>query len=61
MSTRRNRFPAGSVRLLPSEFKRRSELTRTYMMGLKNENLLQNHYLEAGLQRPGIRRGKEAR
>jgi len=50
-------FPAGSVRLLPSEFKRRFELVRTFMMSLANDNLLQNHYLEAGLRPITFERG----
>ncbi len=39
----------GSVTLLPSLFRERSRINRKYMMSLDNDNLLQNHYLEAGL------------
>ena len=38
-----------AVSLLQSEFKRRAELNRAYLMSLREENILQNHYLEAGL------------
>ena len=37
------------VQLLPGMFKDRYELNRAYMISLKNRNLLQNHYQEAGL------------
>ena len=39
----------GSVRLLAGLFQQRFDLNRTYLLSLKTENLLQNHYLEAGL------------
>lgn len=42
----------GSVRLLPSLFQRRYQLNRRYMLDLETDNLLQNHYLEAGLWQP---------
>lgn len=42
-------FSYGEVKLLNSIFKRKTELNRRYIMSLKNENLLQNYYLEAGL------------
>ncbi len=42
----------GSVRLLPGLVQERYELNRRYMLSLKTENLLQNHYLEAGLWAP---------
>lgn len=42
-------FSPGSVRLLPSMFRQRFDLNRKYLMSLSNENLLQNHYLEAGI------------
>ena len=45
-------LPLGSVKLLDSVFSHRQELNRKYMLSLKNENLLQNHYLEAGLWMP---------
>jgi DUF1680 family protein len=41
--------PIGRVRLLPGEFQQRASLNRKYVVSLKNENLLQNFYLEAGL------------
>ncbi len=37
------------IKLLPGLIKNRHELNREYMMSLKNDNLLQNYYLEAGL------------
>lgn len=43
------------VRLLPSLFREREALNRNYLMSRKNENLLQNHYLEAGLWGPNRR------
>ncbi len=42
----------GSVKLLPSIFQQRADLNRSYMLSLKTENLLQNHYMEAGLWGP---------
>jgi len=42
-------FSYDEVRFLNSIFKRKTELNRKYIMSLKNENLLQNYYLEAGL------------
>lgn len=44
----------GRVRLLPSDLERRSGLNRRYMLSLDTENLLQNHYLEAGLWGPPL-------
>ena len=38
--------------LLPGLFKNRFELNRNYVLSLKTPNLLQNHYLEAGLWGP---------
>lgn len=43
------KLPMSEVRLMPGLLKQRSELNRRYMMSLKNQNLLQNHYFEAGL------------
>ena len=37
------------VKLGPSLFQKRFELNRRYLMSLRSENLLQSHYLEAGL------------
>ena len=48
-------LPKGAARLLPGLFQQRSELNRKYMLALKTENLLQNHYLEAGLWSPASR------
>jgi uncharacterized protein len=42
----------GATRLLPGLFQQRSDLNRQYMLALKTENLLQNHYMEAGLWGP---------
>jgi hypothetical protein len=42
-------IPPGQVRLLPSLFTARAELNRRYLLSLREENLLQNYYLEAGL------------
>jgi DUF1680 family protein len=39
----------GRVKLLPGLLHDRVELNRAYLMSLSNDNLLQNHYLEAGL------------
>ncbi|MGE5630949.1 MAG: beta-L-arabinofuranosidase domain-containing protein [Caulobacteraceae bacterium] len=47
-----NPFQLSEVRLLPGLLKNRAELNRKYMMSLENENLLQNHYHEAGLWNP---------
>ena len=47
-----NHLPAGTVKLLPGLFQQRLELNRAYLLSLKTENLLQNHYLEAGLWAP---------
>lgn len=41
------------VKLLPSIFKERYDLNRNYLMSLRNESLLQNFYLEAGIILPG--------
>jgi uncharacterized protein len=42
----------GATRLLPGFFQQRFDLNRKYMLALKTENLLQNHYMEAGLWGP---------
>jgi Uncharacterized protein conserved in bacteria len=42
--------PPGAVSLRPGLFKERRELTKAYMNRLRTENLLQNHYLEAGIR-----------
>ncbi len=43
------------VQLLAGEFSKRFNLNRRYVMSLKNENLLQNFYHEAGLWNPRFR------
>lgn len=43
-----------NVKLLPSIFKERYDLNRKYLMSLKNQGLLQNFYLEAGIILPGL-------
>ena len=43
---------SGSARLLPGEFLQRYELNRRYLLSLRTENLLQSHYMEAGLSYP---------
>ena len=45
-------IPLSNVSLLPGILKHRTELNRKYMMSLKSENLLQNHYMEAALWNP---------
>ena len=42
------------VHLLPSLFSERAEVNRSYLMELKNQGLLQNFYLEAGIVMPGL-------
>ncbi|MFT3868328.1 MAG: glycoside hydrolase family 127 protein [Nibricoccus sp.] len=41
---------AGEVALLPGLFRERRELTKAYILRLKTEDLLQNHFLEAGIR-----------
>ena len=45
----------GQVKLLPSMFQHRFDLNRCYLMELRSDNLLQNHYMEAGLWGPRVR------
>ncbi len=47
--------PPGQVKLLDSQFLMRARRNRDYVASLKNKNLLQNFYLEAGLWNPQIR------
>jgi DUF1680 family protein len=47
-------IPPGQVKLLHSEFQRRFSVNRRYVMSLRSESLLQNHYLEAGLWGPRL-------
>jgi DUF1680 family protein len=49
-------FSLNQVRLIPSLFQQRFELNRKYLLSLHTENLLQNHYLEAGLWSPNFNR-----
>lgn len=41
-----------AVKLLSSRFQQAANVNRAYLMELKNENLLQNHYFEAGIWGP---------
>lgn len=41
--------PQSAVQLLPGEFERRHRLNKEYLHSLSDENLLQNHYIEAGI------------
>ena len=43
-----------NVTLEPSLFKNRAEHNRTYLMSLSNKALLQNFYLEAGINLPNL-------
>lgn len=43
-----------NVKLLPGIFKERADLNRNYLLSLKNQSLLQNFYLEAGIILPGL-------
>ena len=45
----------GQVKLLPGMFQHRFDLNRRYLMELRSDNLLQNHYMEAGLWGPRTR------
>ena len=47
--------PIGKVKLLAGPFSDRAKLNRDYVAALKNQNLLQNFYLEAGLWSPNFR------
>jgi len=40
------------VKLLPGLFKKRFDINRRYVFSLQTHNLLQNHYMEAGLWAP---------
>ena len=48
-------IPPGQVKLLRSTFHRRFGVNRRYVMSLRSENLLQNHYMEAGLWGPRLK------
>jgi len=45
-------LPDHRIRLLPGLFKKRFEINRRYVFSLHSHNLLQNHYMEAGLWAP---------
>ncbi|MGN1146770.1 MAG: beta-L-arabinofuranosidase domain-containing protein [Lachnospiraceae bacterium] len=47
-------YSFGEVELLPGLFKERADVNREYLMGLENQGLLQNFYLEAGIVMPGL-------
>ncbi|WP_166997346.1 beta-L-arabinofuranosidase domain-containing protein [Paramicrobacterium fandaimingii] len=42
-------LPLSAVALRPGEFERRRRLNREYLLSLTDDNLLQNHYIEAGI------------
>ena len=48
-------LPIGQVKLLPGVFQDRARLNRDYVASLKDDSLLQNFYLEAGLWSPVLR------
>ena len=48
-------LPVGRVKLLPGTFLDRASLNREYVVSLRDENLLQNFYMEAGLWSPVLR------
>ena len=45
-------LPPDKVKLLQSPFLHRYNLNRRYVLDLRNDNLLQNYYMEAGLWGP---------
>ncbi len=47
MKTNLKTIPLTQIELLPGLFRDRFELNRRYLLSLRNENLLLNHYLEA--------------
>lgn len=48
-TSRYRAFPPRDVSLSVGTYRRRSELNRAYVTSLTNDNLLQNHYIEAGI------------
>jgi DUF1680 family protein len=48
-------LPVHLVKLIPGIFQKRFDLNRSYVFSLKSHNLLQNHYLEAGLWGPRVK------
>ena len=55
MMPQSKQFAPRDVVLEPGLFRDRYELNRRYVMSLKNENLLQNHYLEARIWQTSFR------
>ncbi len=55
MQTPLTSLPLDRVHLLPGIYQQRRALARAYLMELKNENLLQNYYLEARLWQARLR------
>lgn len=49
IATKMKSFPYSAVELLPGQLSKKAEANRKYMMSLSTENLLRNHYFEAGL------------
>ncbi len=48
-------LPIGQVKLLPGAFHERARVNRDYVLSLKDENLLQNFYMEAGFWSPVLK------
>ena len=48
------RVPLSGVKILPGLFRSRMKLNEDYLMELDSICLLQNFYLEAGIQLPGM-------
>jgi len=61
MKTKLEAFPLKKVRLLSGLFLDRFNLNRRYVMSLLNRNLLQNHYLQAGLWQARFKETKRNR
>jgi DUF1680 family protein len=59
VNAQRAAMAPGQVRLLEGTFKERAEINRRYLMALRSEHLLQNHYMEAGLWQPRAQPGVE--
>ncbi|HPZ06040.1 MAG TPA: glycoside hydrolase family 127 protein, partial [Clostridiales bacterium] len=47
--TKMRSFPYGDVQLLPGQLSQKTQSNRKYMLSLETENLLRNHYFEAGI------------
>ena len=48
-NTKMRSFPYSDVELLPGQLSRKTESNRRYLLSLDTENLLRNHYIEAGI------------